>query len=531
VRTELEGAALDTRDLPHGGFGDGVFVAPLSVGRGLRFRQVVVVGLADGLVPGRGGEDGLLGDDLRLTDTSGALRTRADRRESTRRDLWSAVAAGTEGRVGTVPRADPRTGRAQVPSRWLRRLVDGETTANGVDSFAAGLVAAAPALSARELELREMARWVGAGGDPTLAPAASDVRLSRGLEASRGRAAARGTRFDGVIGPGLVAAFDPGTPVSATRFETYALCPRRYLFDRVLHVAERVRPEELVRIEPVTKGSLVHGILEDYVAERVAGAPRSLDRLLAIAERWLDEAEAAGLVGKPLLWRMDRATIVRDLVRFDAEEGDTRPVAAELAFGDEEGAPAVTVLLDDGRRVPFRGSVDRIDRTAGGRLLVSDYKTGRQARLNELLRDPVAGGRLLQLPLYALAAQGRFGGRSPVHTRYWLLSGERSAPSYHLVVTPEVEARFRHVVGLIAEGVESGCFPGVPGAPRLRTFANCATCDFDSVCPTARDRQWGRKYNSPEFRSLVNLVNGDVPEGLSGAVAKGFVDPDRSESP
>ena len=532
LRAELERTALDAMELPDGGFGDGVFVGPYSSARGLRFHRVVVSGLADALVPGRGGGDGLLDEDLRRTDTSGALRTAADRREAGRRDLWAAVAAGTTERVGTLPRGDPRSGRAQTPSRWLRLLVDTGTAEGGVDSYAAGLVGTEPVLSTREFELRELARWVDGGGDPTFSPAvATDGRLSRGFDAARGRAASRATRFDGYIGPGLVPAFDPETPVSATRFETYAACPRRFLFDRVLGVTERVRPEDLLRIEPVTKGTLVHAILEAYVAERVAGAPRSLDRLLAIAEGRLDDAERSGLVGKRLLWRMDRSAIVRELVRFDAEEGDVTPVAAELPFGGEEGGPAVGVLLDDGRTVAFRGSVDRVDRTAGGHLLVSDYKTGRQGRLVDLVKDPVAGGRLLQLPLYALAAAARFEARPPVHARYWLLSGERSAPCYHLVVTPEVEARFRQVVGLIADAVESGCFPGVPGAPTFGSFVNCRSCDFDAVCPTARDREWGRVYSAPELRGVVRLVEGGTPDGLDGVVVKRFVDPDAPDVP
>jgi ATP-dependent helicase/nuclease subunit B len=189
------------------------------------------------------------------------------------------------------------------------------------------------------------------------------------------------------------------------------------------------------------------------------------------------------------------------------------------------------VVLDDGRSVAFQGSVDRVDRTPGGQLMVSDYKTGKQGRLSDLLRDPVAAGKLLQLPLYALAASARFGGPSPVHARYWLLSGERSAPCFHLLVTPAVESRFRQVVRLIADGVEDGCFPGVPGAPAFRTFSNCMGCDFDSVCSTGRDRQWGRKYNQPELRGVVTLVNGDVPDGVAGAVVKRFVDPDSVVGP
>ncbi len=300
----------------------------------------------------------------------------------------------------------------------------------------------------------------------------------------------RFTRFDGYVGPGRVSAFDPGTPVSATRFETYAKCPRRYLFERVLRVSGRVRPEELWRIEPITRGHPRPRHPRGLRRRTRAAAQRSLERLLAIAAARLDEAESGGLVGKPLLWRMDRSAIVRDLRRFHAEEGDIEPIAAELSFGagDGDDAPPVTVVLDDGRSVAFQGSVDRVDRTSSGQLMVSDYKTGRQGRLSDLTRDPVAGGKLLQLPLYAMAAPDRFGGPRPVHARYWLLSGERSAPCFHLVVTDDVEARFRQVVRLIADGVEDGCFPGVPGAPTFGSFANCTGCDFD---PCARRHATG----------------------------------------
>jgi ATP-dependent helicase/nuclease subunit B len=531
VQMELERTALDTHDVADGGVGDGVFVAPYAAVRGLRFDHVVVTGLADALVPGRGTDDGLLSDDIRRADPSGALPLRAARQHQARHDLWAAVAAGASTRIATVPRGDARTGQAQTPSRWLADLVDADTGHSHVDSFAAGLAAAGPALSWREFRLSQIDRWVRTGGDPTKAPAV-DQRLARGFEIGRSRTGARFTRFDGHVGRGRVFAFDPGTPVSATRFETYAKCPRRYLFDRVLRVSARVRPEELWRIEPMTRGSLVHAILESYVAERVHGAPRSLDRLLVVADTQLDEAESTGLVGKALLWRMDRSAIVRDLRRFHLEEGTLEPLAAELSFGGDDGSePAVTVTLDDGRSVAFRGSIDRVDRTASGHLLVSDYKTGRQGRLSDLTRDPVAGGKLLQLPLYALAAQQRFGGPPPVHARYWLLSGERSAPCFHLEMTDKVEARFRQVVRTIADGVEEGSFPAVPGMPTFRSFSNCTGCDFDDVCPTSRDRQWGRKYHALPVRGVVSLVNGDVPEGLAGSVVKRFVDPVTRDEP
>ena len=130
-------------------------------------------------------------------------------------------------------------------------MADHATQWRPVDSFSAGVMQAATTLSAPELRLRELRRWTEAGGDPVEAPAASDPRfLSVGLHAARCRSNTSFTRFDGLVGPGLVAALDPLRPVSATRFETYAKCPRRYLFDRVLNVHKRALPEELWNIEP-----------------------------------------------------------------------------------------------------------------------------------------------------------------------------------------------------------------------------------------------------------------------------------------
>jgi RecB family exonuclease len=323
--------------------------------------------------------------------------------------------------------------------------------------------------------------------------------------------------------------FDPGAPVSATRLETYAKCPRRFLFGRVLGVERRVYPEELWRMEATDRGTLVHAILEDYLVERLAGADRSLARLLAIAEHGLDEAEAGGLVGKPLLWRMDRAAILRNLARFHHEEGDLVPLAAEFEFGtgDEGAAPPVTVTLGDGRTVSFKGKADRVDRTKSGQLVVSDYKTGRQGALRGLSKDPLAGGTLLQLPIYASAAKARFGNGGTVHARYWLLSDQRSAPCYHLVVTDEVEARFHALVALIAEAVDAGAFPGAPVGPSGdRQFEQCRWCDFDTVCPSTRDRQWARKKRAPEVAPAVELLSAAVPDDLAGAVVRRFVDPD-----
>ncbi len=525
VRTVLEETGLDTSDLPEGGFGDGVFVAPFGRARGLRFECVVLLGLADAVVPGGGGDDALLPESVRRLDMSGGLRTRSARFDELHDDVRAAIAAGTTRRVATYPRVDPRTGRAQVPSRWMPALTDIDTRRRSVDSFAAGISSADPPLSVGELELHDMARWAAEGKDPARSPLAlSSERLRVGIGACQDRMGAEFTRFDGNVGVGLVSPFSAEAPMSATRVEVYAKCPRRFLYDRVLHVSRRTLPEEIWQMEPTERGTLMHAILEEYLLERLAGAPRSRRRLLAIAQTQFAAAEAGGLVGKLLLWRMDKAALERDLERFDVEEGDLEPLAAELAFGTgAEGAdPAVTVTLEDGLQVRFKGKADRVDRSRSGELVVSDYKTGKQSALRGLKRDPVAGGRLLQLPIYAMAAQARFGGET-VQARYWLLSDKRVAPCYNLTITPEVQARFVDVLGLIARGVEAGAFPGAPTESQGdRQFDACRVCDFDVVCPVDRDRQWERKRDTAAIAPVRALMDSEPPAELEGAVVEGF---------
>jgi RecB family exonuclease len=526
ARAALEETGLDGSDLPDGGFGDGVFVAPFGRARGLRFEGVVLVGLADAIVPGGIGEDALLSEDDRRLDTSGGLRTRATRIEELHGDLVAAVGAGATRRTATYPRVDTRTGREQVPSRWMTSIAGVATRRRSVDSFAASVAAADPPLSLRELELHDLARWAADGRDPALSPVALDAdRLAVGLRAARDRAGADFTRFDGNVGVGLVSPFLPDAPMSATRLEAYAKCPRRFLYDRVLQVSKRTAPEDLWQMEPIARGSLVHAILEAYLLERLAGEPRSLPRLLALAEVHFAEAEGRGLGGKALLWRMDKAAMRRDLARFYDEEGDLEPLAAELEFGTgAEGAdPPVVVVLDSGDEVRFKGMADRVDRARSGELVVSDYKTGKQRMLSDLKKDPVAGGRLLQLPIYARAARARFGGDT-VRARYWLLSESRVAPSYSVTITDAVEARFRDVLALIAGAVEAGAFPGAPTDKGDRQFEACRNCDFDGVCPSTRDRQWARKSGAPDLAPVLALMNAEVPDDLEGAVVDGFGD-------
>ncbi len=206
-------------------------------------------------------------------------------------------------------------------------------------------------------------------------------------------------------------------------------CPFAYLLRAILGVEEVENPEDRLQISALDQGSLVHEVLEEFIAEVLArpGAEQPAPteawsasdraRMVAIAEAVCDRYEEHGLTGRPIFWQRDRRRIIADLERFLRADSDhraahgTRPVAAELAFG-MPGAALGTVALElpDGRSVQFRGKADRLDIAADGTAHVVDYKTGRPNPYADLSEDnPDAHGTKLQLPVYGLAARLRAG--------------------------------------------------------------------------------------------------------------------------
>jgi hypothetical protein len=73
----------------------------------------------------------------------------------------------------------------------------------------------------------------------------------------------------------------------------------------------------------------------------------------------------------------------------------------------------------------------------------------------------------------------------------------------------------------MAEGIEAGVFPGVPGDEAWRpggpTFEHCAICDFNSMCPTDRDRRWAAQRSAVEV-APVRELDAEPDPGLRGLV-------------
>jgi len=198
------------------------------------------------------------------------------------------------------------------------------------------------------------------------------------------------------------------------------------------------------------------------------------------------------------------------------------PVAVEYRFGltDAETGEAVepvAVDIGDGRRMRFRGAVDRIDRSQdGSRLVVLDYKTG-SARGYEVVvpghaeHDIVARGRLLQLPVYAAAAREAYPGAARADAYYWFVGQRGTIELRGGPIDDVAQERFRSVMRTIADGIEGGVFPARPGDEQWRpsigqTHENCVYCPYDRLCPSGRGEQWVRLRENEELRGYVELA-------------------------
>lgn len=508
-----------------GTFGEGVFVGPIAASVGLDLDIVYTVGLSEDQFPARLGSDGLLPDESRAASLS-QLRPRRDRFDADHRHLLNAWSAPTS--VATFPRGDLRRSTRRLPSRFLlptlRALADDALLAatewerlpegSGVTStpsFAAGLLGTA--MPATEQEWRTRAVFAGAFTDDAVQAATSMIAE---------RAGTRFTRYDGNLSGqrGLPEYIGDSTVVSPTTLEQYATCPHAYFVQRLLGVRPLEQPEDIVVISALEIGNLIHESLDQLVKDNADSLPgpgarwseTQRQQLQEIGRAQADEAQRRGLTGHPRLWEPERLRILDDLAHLMDDDDARRArnaaavVASELTFGMGD-QPPVRIPVDGGT-VLMRGSADRVDRAADGRLHVLDLKTGSTRSYQGISADdPTAGGTKLQLPVYAHAARHHLGtSATPVTAAYWFVRKERGK-LIELPLTTEVEREHGRVIGVLARSVAGGLFPA--RAPETDDFAfvQCWFCNPDGIGHREVRARWETKRSDPALSALTALID------------------------
>ena len=504
--TSLVTAALDRVRMPGRPMGAGLLVAPLDEVAGLDFERVVVIGVADGIFPRNPRNDSLLPNSLRA-ESNGVLPAVEAIADHDVRNVAAALAGSRTRPLILTARGDLRSIRARAWPRSLDPLIDDRAT---LPSHHRVLADHGRPVSIDDLRLRALITHVDRG-DPvhTHRLAGTDPVLAATLTRIRNRARPTLNRHVGRVSPGAI---DPGDRLlSATALETYASCPRSYLFGRVLRLGDDERPERIDEITPADRGTLMHAVLERFVAEAIdAGAvphpgetwpPEQRARIHQILDEEINAAQARGITGGRvntlILHRRMSVEVDLFLVADDKLRAERRstPITVEIGFGiDDEPSD---VDLPDGRSLRLRGRVDRVDATDDDGVLVIDYKGGSRRAFTGLDDDPLDGGRRLQLPLYARVVADKLGRHGPRTALYWLTKFGDVKP---VELEGDLESELDRTVAAALDGIDEGLFPGVPGEPvgwpRL-TFDNCRYCDFDRICPTDRQGEWERVRDDP----------------------------------
>jgi ATP-dependent helicase/nuclease subunit B len=502
-----------------------VFVGELGATLGIDFPLTIVPGLVEGSFPAAPRQDPILLDAERRRMTGLPLSEEARALERVRFAL--AVGSGARRVVLTYPRVDAESGRPRVPSFLVLDLLESVTGQRhdfeSLERFpgwrTVPLHPAPPSAWERPLDQREwlVTRALAARATEPDALLRELPGARRGLEAIRSRERTDAlTAYDGLLGQGV----DLGeAPLAPTALERYAVCPFRFLLERVYRLEAVAEPDRILMIDPRDRGDLAHAVLEATFRLLAEGGtlPLTRERLPAAQDAFsaaFEEASAAaerrGVTGLPMLWAGERARLREELwSAIEAEADDPsgwRPALFEVAFGiegREESAPPLVYRLPDGTTLHLRGRIDRVDVSPDGRRArVLDYKTGRLRSLRTA--DRLAKGRALQLPIYRLAADALLADRGPVTV---------DEAQYYHVIGPDAGTRVRFTrdgwesrradfdlaLATILGGIRAGRFFQRPSA--------CARgpCAFDLACGAERARWADAKRADPAVTAHETL--------------------------
>ena len=347
---------------------DAVTVGPVSAMRLQQVRHLLVLGAAEGNLPGYGGSKGLLSDQERtelrrlgVTLTGGAM----EGVESEFAEIYGCFCGATESVTVSCP-----AGQTAFVYRRLCALTgrpDGVSMTPGPG----------PGLHDRWEAGAYLARW-------------KQTELARRLQVSEGcQEAMRRAQYDlGQVGPEQIQAlYGRRLTLSASQIDLQSGCRLAYF----LHYGLGLREQREITVDAMEFGTFVHEVLEYTVREvmELGGFHQvDLEKTLEIAGKNAEKSavERFGVLDSDrLTYLMERNRqelhgVVEELWQ-ELSQSKFEPFACELGFGRGEKMPGIPI---SGQRMQavLEGRVDRIDRYETPQqtfFRVVDYKTGKKS--------------------------------------------------------------------------------------------------------------------------------------------------------
>ena len=283
----------------------------------------------------------------------------------------------------------------------------------------------------------------------------------------------------------IKAQFSVDYPWSASKINNYGLCPFRFFAGNVLNLSLVEEPTEGFGANRL--GSAYHEILEKTFSklkeQGIELTADSIEQATEIAEA-ICEASLQNLldkreIRKSGLWDFDKSEIkkrVVNLLRLEVLANDQKaatPLLFEQRFGFGNKPPLI-IQHEEGD-IKIRGSIDRIDKTVDG-LVVIDYKTSR----SPIGAKEALEGRNLQLPIYLMAANRALKQDEPVSAGFYLhihsCKKGSEFPSKSLEIK-DITAKAEEYIGDYVSKVRHAEFPVAPNQGRCPPY-----CEFDVMC-------------------------------------------------
>jgi ATP-dependent helicase/DNAse subunit B len=410
-----------------------ILVADVIQARGIPFRAVAVLGMAEGEFPATLGEDPFLRDADRKHMREGFNLSLEPSTESAEVEFfYDTVTRPRERLLLTRPRLADNGAPWQPSPFWeeVRRLMliqprtltsDSVPTPEEVASWPELMESLATHAGTSGLE-----EWVGRIEPARQAALGAAVGLLQLRQDSPADSSPDGN-LEHLAQSVFTPHFGPDHIWSGSRLEAYRTCPYLFFVGSVLHLEPRAEPAE--GLDARQLGSIYHRILEQLYQSVMD--PSDPEQLLAalpdVAGEILDEAPQREGFRETAWWAQTRVemgeTVRRSVQALAEEQGEFIPYLYEAAFG-LRGRPRL-VVREGEDRLRLHGVIDRVDRTPDGRLRVIDYKTsGPSTYTNRAVTE----GKKIQLPLYSLAARDALGLGEPVEGFYWHVRQAQSSP-------------------------------------------------------------------------------------------------------
>ena len=522
-----------------------VWVGPIEAARGLTFDVVAVPGLSERAFPRVIREDPMLLDRQRSA-ISADLPVRSDLAERERLRLRIAVGAATRKLILSYSSLNLVEGRPQVPSYYLAEafraglgkiptLAEIRAQAGKESQVVRGIRAPrnpSHAIDRREFDLGRVAGALGrpeagSAGAGTAAYLLSDPALARSLRQEYMRQQWKWQSPDGFLNPDpeALAALERHRPgnrsFSVTGLEAYASCPYQFFLKNIVRLRPIERPEALLHLDPLTRGSLLHDVFfhlgREFRERNLAPlAEERLSEVFAVLETvfWQVEEEVRERVAPAIdrIWQDQMDGLLGDLRGFLQRYAATgrMPLANELTFGMGARQPADPASRTEAAVLPgglrLHGSIDVVERLADGAIQITDYKTGRASIETTRQQRILFGGRALQPLLYALAYEALSGTPTASGRLYYATIRGTYLETVVDAASEESRAVFESFVGGLDRATRNGRFPALPN-PGV-SYRVCDYCDYLPVCgprPAAHARTKARAGFAAALDEVVQI--------------------------